>query len=126
MAVEDGIARPGGVSYLRIPAPDARRVAAFYREVFGWTVDTERALPSFRDGTGHVIGHFVSDQEVAGAAGIRPYVFVESVAAVVAAAAANGGSVETAPYTEGELVVATLRDPAGNVVGAWQLAGRPG
>jgi predicted enzyme related to lactoylglutathione lyase len=69
-----------------------------------------------------VIGHFVADQDAAGEAGIRPYVFVEDVAATLERAAAAGGEVVTPIYEEGDLLVATLRDPAGNVVGVWQLA----
>ena len=33
-----------------------------------------------------------------------------------------GGETVTAPYPEGDLRVATFRDPAGNVIGAWQRA----
>ena len=36
----------------------------------------------------------------------------------------NGGEVVTAPYPEGDLRVATFRDPAGNVIGVWQQAPR--
>src|SRR5262245_31903722 len=61
--------RIGGVSYVRIPADDARRLATFYEAVFGWTVRTDRDEPSFADGSGHVIGHFTADQAVAGEAG---------------------------------------------------------
>jgi hypothetical protein len=77
---EPRVFRAAGVSYLRIPAEDPRRTAAFYESVFGWTVDTNRPDPSFEDGTGHVIGHFVADQSTAGEAGVRPYVYVESLA----------------------------------------------
>jgi hypothetical protein len=114
--------RPGGVSYLRIPAEDPHRTAAFYQAVFGWKVDLDRDEPSFEDGTGHVIGHFRADVPVAGEAGVRPYVYLESVDETLAKAVAHGGEVVTAPYPEGNLFVATFRDPAGNVVGVWQQA----
>jgi predicted enzyme related to lactoylglutathione lyase len=110
------------VSYLRIPAEDPHGAAAFYRAVFGWNVDLDRDDPSFEDGTGHVIGHFRADVPVAGEAGVRPYVYVESVDETLAEAVAQGGEVVTAPYPEGNLVVATFRDPAGNVIGVWQQA----
>jgi predicted enzyme related to lactoylglutathione lyase len=116
--------RVGAVSYLRIPAPDPHRVAAFYEAVFGWRVDRDRDEPSFADGSGHVIGHFVAGQQPAGEAGIRPYVFVEDVDGALAKAGANGGEVETQPYAEGDLWVATFRDPAGSVVGVWQRGPR--
>src|SRR4051812_41453215 len=106
--------RPGGVSYLRIPAPDPQAAAAFYEAVLGWSVDAARDEPSFADGTGHVIGHFVADQDAAGEAGVRPYVYVESVDGTLARAVEHGAEVETAPYAEGDLWVATFRDPSGN------------
>jgi predicted enzyme related to lactoylglutathione lyase len=91
--------------------------------VFGWNVRSDRDDPSFEDGTGHVIGHFVADEQpVAGEAGIRPYVFVERVHDTLARVTAHGGEVVTASYPEGDLLVATFRDPAGNVGGVWQRA----
>ena len=116
--------RGAGISYLRIPAEDPRQTAAFYRSVFGWTVDTERSDPSFEDGTGHVIGHFMTDPPVAGEAGVRPYIYVERVDDTLVKVSAHGGAVATAPYPEGDLWVATFRDPAGNVVGVWQRGPR--
>ena len=122
--VDPTVARPGGISYLRIPAVDPRRSAEFYAGVFGWLVDTERANPSFTDGTGHVIGHFMADLTAAEDAGVRPYVFVESVDGTVAAIEAQGGEIVNGPSREGTLWVATFRDPAGNVVGIWQTGPR--
>jgi predicted enzyme related to lactoylglutathione lyase len=121
MADEPSVFRPGGVSYLRIPAPDPQRSAAFYAAVFGWTVDTDRANPNFQDGTGHVIGHFMADLPVAdGGAGVRPYVYVERLGETLELVVASGGAVATAAYPEGDLTVATFRDPAGNEIGVWQ------
>jgi uncharacterized protein len=122
--VDPAVARPGGISYLRIPAVDPRRSAEFYAGVFGWRVDTERTDPSFADGTGHVIGHFVADVPAAEDAGVRPYVYVRSVDAAVAAVEAHGGEIVNRPYAEGDLWVATFRDPAGNIVGIWQMGPR--
>jgi len=114
----------GGVSYLRIPAEDPRRSAAFYEAVFGWSVRADRKDPSFEDGTGHVIGHFVADLPVAGEAGVRPYIFVERIDETLDKVVTRGGEIVTAPYPEGDLWVATFRDPAGNVVGVWQQGPR--
>lgn len=119
---ESGVFRPAGISYLRIPSTDPQASAAFYRNVFGWKVDAGREDPSFEDGTGHVIGHIHADMEVAGEAGIRPYVYVESVEDTLEKIASNGGAVVTSPYPEGDLTVAVFRDPAGNVLGVWQRA----
>jgi predicted enzyme related to lactoylglutathione lyase len=71
--------RVGRVSYLRIPAEDPRASAAFYEAVLGWSLRGDPDDPSFEDGTGHVIGHFMADLPVAGEAGVRPYIFGERV-----------------------------------------------
>ena len=120
--MSDGVFRPGGISYLLIPSDDPPRSAAFYEAVFGWRLAGEPDRPSFEDGTGHVIGHFVAGETVAREAGVRPYVFVERVDETLEKVVAHGGEVVTAPYPEGDLRVATFRDPAGNVLGVWQRA----
>ena len=127
MPAEDGesrVFRSAGISYLRIPANDPQRTATFYQSVFGWTVDTNRPDPSFEDGTGHVIGHFMPDLLVAGEAGVRPYIYVESLDEALEKISVHGGAVVTTPYPEGDLWVATFRDPAGNVLGVWQRGPR--
>ena len=80
--------------------------------------------PSFEDGTGHVIGHFMSDLRVVGEAGVLPYIYVDRVDETLQRAVALGGEIVTAPYPEGDLWVATFRDPPGNVVGVWQRGPR--
>jgi predicted enzyme related to lactoylglutathione lyase len=117
---EPRVFRVGGVSYLRIPAEDARTSAAFYEAVFGWSVGDDPDEPSFADGTGHVIGHFMPDLPVSGEAGVRPYIYVERVDETLERVRAHGGEVVTARYPEGDLLVATFLDPPGNVVGVWQ------
>jgi uncharacterized protein len=124
IGVDATVARPGGVSYLRIPAVDPGRSAAFYAAVFGWTIGGDPGRPSFADGTRHVIGHFMSDLAAAEDAGVRPYVYVESVDDTIARIEAQGGELVNAAYPEGELWVATFRDPAGNIVGIWQMGPR--
>ncbi|HUJ65647.1 MAG TPA: VOC family protein [Acidimicrobiales bacterium] len=112
--------RAGGVSYLRIPAPDPPALARFYGQVFGWAIDLDRADPSFQDGSGHVIGHFRGDRPVAGAAGFIPYVYVADLDRVAESATASGATITTERYREGDLWVAVISDPAGNQVGIWQ------
>ena len=119
---ESTVFRVGGISYVRIPTDDPQATAAFYASVFGWNVDTDRDEPSFEDGSGHVIGHFVSELAVAGEGGIRPYVYVEDVEDTLSRAVAESGEVVDERYAEGDLWVATFRDPPGNVVGIWQRA----
>lgn len=123
-APESEIFRESGISYLRIPASDPQSAGRFYREVFGWKMDLDRPDPSFEDGTGHVIGHISSEHEVAGEAGVRPYVYVESIDDALEKVTASGGRVVIEPYPEGDLSVAVFEDPAGNVVGVWQRGTR--
>jgi uncharacterized protein len=122
--VEATVARPGGISYLGLPARDAAESAEFYRAVFGWEVRGTPDRLSFSDGTGHVIGHWRTDLPAAGEAGIRPYIYVTRLDEVLARAVEQGAEVVSAPYPEGSLTIATVRDPAGNVIGIWQEAVR--
>jgi predicted enzyme related to lactoylglutathione lyase len=115
---EVSVFRPGGVSYLRIPAPEVAPSATFYRAVFDWKL--RDGSDSFEDATGHVIGHFMSDLPVAGEAGVVPYIYVEDVDEALAKVVDRGGQVSKDPYPEGDLWVAMTRDPAGNAVGIWQ------
>jgi predicted enzyme related to lactoylglutathione lyase len=122
-SAEPSVARPGGISYLHIPSTEPSRTAAFYRSVFDWTIrDPDAQSPAFEDGSGHVIGHFVDEQPVAGDAGLRPYIYVEDVPATVERILANEGEVLKAPFAEGDLTVAIFSDPAGNVLGVWQFS----
>jgi predicted enzyme related to lactoylglutathione lyase len=122
--VEATVARPGGISYLGLPARDAAESAEFYRAVFGWEVRATPDRLSFSDGTGHVIGHWRTDLPATGEAGIRPYIYVTRLDEVLAKAVEQGAEVVSAPYPEGSLTIATVRDPAGNVIGIWQEAAR--
>ena len=118
--VDSRVARRNGVSYLRFPARNVRQSAEFYRAVFGWSVTDNPDHPSFEDGTGHVIGHWIKDLQVVGEAGVIPYIYVDKLNETLEKIRSNGGKVVRAPYPEGNLWVATFQDPAGNVIGIWQ------
>jgi uncharacterized protein len=118
--VEASVARPGGISYLAIPVHDVSASARFYQAVFGWQLGGDADRRSFSDGTGHVIGHWRTDLEVAGESGIRPYIYVDDLEKLLATAADHGATTITAPYEQGNLRIATINDPAGNVIGVWQ------
>ncbi len=118
--VEATVARPGGISYLGLPARDAAQSAEFYRQVFGWEIRGSADRLSFSDGTGHVIGHWRTDLTATGEAGIRPYIYVTQLNDVLRKAAEQGAEIVTQPYPEGSLTIAVIRDPAGNAIGIWQ------
>ena len=55
---------------------------------------------------------------------MRAYVFVERIDETLDRVEASGDEVVRAPYPEGDLWVATFRDPAGNAIGVWQQGPR--
>jgi predicted enzyme related to lactoylglutathione lyase len=107
------------VSYLHIRARDPRASSASYRDAFGWPLHGADDDPHFRDGTGQVIGRWVTDQATTGEDGMRPYIDVADVDATLAAIIVAGGQVVTPPYREGAPRVALFADQAGNVLGIW-------
>ena len=113
--VEAGLARPGAITYMHIPAAEVREAARFYRDVFGWTInnpDSDR--PSFDQPGGLLSGAWMRDHD-----SLLPYIYVADVAETAERIVANGGAIVRQPYPEGLLEVATFRDPAGNVIGLW-------
>jgi predicted enzyme related to lactoylglutathione lyase len=123
--VEARLARHGGLSYLHLPAVDVHQSATFYQQVFGWTIrrrDTDH--PSFDDKTGHISGAWRTDLAISREPGLLPYIYVERIYETLKQVEAQGGEVVKAPYPEGNLWVATFRDPAGNVLGLWQQCPR--
>ena len=118
-----GLTRHGKLSYIQIPAADPVSLGGFYETVLGWHVEGRPEHISFRDTSGELIGAFTPERSP-GEPGILPYVYVQGVDAAIARIEANGGQVVRPPYPEGDLWVATFRDPAGNVVGLWQAGGR--
>ena len=53
-----------------------------------------------------------------------PYIYVDHIDDTIEQVEAQGSEVVKAPYPEGNLWVATFRDPAGNVLGLWQEGAR--
>ena len=116
-----GLARHGGLSYLEIPAIDPRQSATFDEKVLGWQLrGRDSDDPRFEDGTGHLIGRWVTGRVISREPGLLPYIYIDRIDDVVERIAAHGGEVVKAPYPEGNLWVATFRDPTGNVLGLWQ------
>jgi predicted enzyme related to lactoylglutathione lyase len=119
-----GLLRAGKLSYIQIPADDPLLSGAFYEAVFGWTLRGDAEHLGFTDASGELIGAFMTGRAVSAQPGILPYVSVSGVDAAIERIEAHGGEVVLPPYPEGDLWVATFRDPAGNVMGIWQMGGR--
>ncbi len=123
--VDARVARHGGLSYLEIPALDLRPSAVFYEQVLGWKVGWRSSNdPRFSDGTGHLIGRWVTGRAIPREPGLLPYLYVDRIDDAVEQVTVQGGVVVKPPYPEGNLWVATVRDPAGNIIGLWQAGPR--
>lgn len=111
----------GRLSYIQIPAKDVQRAARFYEKVFGWRVrgGCDDHL-SFTDATGDMIGAWVTGCVPSAEPGILPYIYVFDIKGVLERIKAVGAEIIKPLYPEGDLWVATFRDPAGNVIGVWQ------
>jgi hypothetical protein len=115
----------GRLSYIQIPADDPQRSSEFYASVFGWVIrGGNNDHLSFTDATGDMIGAWVTGRALRQEPGILPYIYVHGIDAVIERIKANGGEMVKIVYPEGDLWVATFRDPAGNVIGIWQQSPR--
>lgn len=123
-AEEQRVYRVAGVTYLHIPSRDAHESSRFFHQVFGWHLRGDPEHPSFDDGTGHVLGTWVTYRPPVTEAGVLPYVYVESVDETLDKVCAHGGAILSLPFAEGDLWVATFADPSGNAFGIWQRGPR--
>ena len=108
----------GQLSYLQIPALNVQRSAEFYARVFGWHI--EHPHPGF-DAPG-LIGQWTTDRHPTRDAGLLPWLNVDSMLEAMKLVRAYRGEVLEHPTPDGpDRLLATVRDPAGNVVGLVQL-----
>jgi uncharacterized protein len=115
----------GRLSYLQIPATNVRASAEFYASAFGWEVGTggDEHL-SFSDATRGMIGAWVTDRISSRESGVLPYIYVHGIDAVLERIRSLGGEIVKPVYPEGDLWIATFRDPGGNLIGIWQRGPR--
>jgi len=55
---------------------------------------------------------------------VLPYIYVVHLDDTLRTATERGAELVTSPYPQGNLWIATIRDPAGNVIGIWQDGSR--
>jgi predicted enzyme related to lactoylglutathione lyase/uncharacterized glyoxalase superfamily protein PhnB len=115
--------------YIEVPAVDVRQSAAFYEKVFGWNIrHRETVRPSFDDATGNVGGAWVTGRESSREPGLLPYIWVDSLDAILTQVAIHGGVVIEAPHPDSpgsSSWIASFRDPAGNLMGLYQEGVKP-
>ncbi len=106
----------GQVCYLQIPSLDLATSASFYEKVFGWKI--ERPYPSFE--APGLIGQWVTDRPPAATGGLLAWINVERIEEALESVRASGGEVVELPSADGPRWLATIRDPAGNLIGIAQ------
>ena len=116
--------RTGKICYIEIPAKDIQQSAAFYRRAFGWqTRHRGDGSTAFDDTVNEVSGTWVLGRPIAAEPGLMVYIMVGSAAAAVNAIVSAGGEIVSPVDPNAREVVATFRDPAGNLIGIYQQPG---
>jgi uncharacterized protein len=116
--------RTGKICYIEIPATDIRQSAEFYTRAFGWqTRQRGDGSTAFDDTVNQVSGTWVLGRPPAADPGLLVYVMVANAAAAVDAVVSAGGEIVHPIDPREREVVATFRDPAGNVLGIYQQPG---
>lgn len=104
----------GQLGYLQIPAADVSRSAAFYAGVFGWHTDPDNAgfeAPG-------LIGQFDVERPSGAAAGPLLWLVAENMDQALLDVSRWGGELVDSPSLDGGVrLLATVRDPAGNLLG---------
>ena len=133
-AVEAHLARHGKVAYVVIPARDPITSAVFYEAVFGWTLtapddvrvaytlgprDNQRV--PFTDTPTGLVGAF-SAARGPSEDGVLLHLYVDDIDFALREIESRGCDIVEPARSEGELRVASFRDPGGNLVGVWTSA----
>jgi len=123
-AIEPPTYRTGKICYIEIPATDVKKSAEFYRRAFGWqTRQRGDGSTAFDDTVNEVSGTWVLGRPIATEPGLMVYVMVASAAKPIEAIRSAGGEIVQKVDPHGREVVATFRDPAGNLIGIYQQPG---
>lgn len=116
--------RTGKICYLEIPATDVKQSTDFYSRAFGWQTRTRGdGEIAFDDTVNEVSGTWVLGRTPAREPGLIVYVMVADAVAAVKAIESAGGQIVEPVDPKAREVVATFRDPAGNVLGIYQQPG---
>jgi predicted enzyme related to lactoylglutathione lyase len=116
--------RSGKICYIEIPAKDVRQSAEFYKRAFGWqTRQRGDGSTAFDDTVGEVSGTWVLGRPAVAEPGLMVYIMVASATKAIDAIRSAGGEIVHQVDPRAREVVATFRDPAGNLIGIYQQPG---
>jgi predicted enzyme related to lactoylglutathione lyase len=104
----------GQIDYVQLPALDIARSAAFYEEVFGWSIDPVSG--SFE--APGMIGQLTTEQAPVATGGPLLWISAGDLYRALGRVPANGGAVHGRPQLDGgERWLVEIDDPAGNRIG---------
>lgn len=107
----------GKICYIEMPATDVDTSAEFYRTVFGWNIRTDAAgTKAFDDTTGEVSGLWDTNRTAVDNPGMIVSIMVSDAVTTAEAIVAAGGMMVTPVDPAQDEVIATFRDPAGNLL----------
>jgi predicted enzyme related to lactoylglutathione lyase len=116
--------RTGKICYIEIPAKDVRQSAEFYKRAFGWqTRQRGDGSTAFDDTVGEVSGTWVLGRPPVAEPGLMVYIMVASATKAIEAIRSAGGEIVHQVDPRAREVIATFRDPAGNLIGIYQQPG---
>jgi uncharacterized protein len=116
--------RTGKICYIEIPATGVEVSAEFYRRAFRWqTRQRGDGSTAFDDTVNEVSGTWVLGRPIAAEPGLMVYIMVASAARAIEAVRSAGGEIVHQVDHHAREVVATFRDPAGNLLGIYQQPG---
>ena len=116
--------RTGKICYIEIPAVDVPRSAEFYNKAFGWQIRKRGdGATAFDDTVNEGSGTWVLGRPAAAEPGMMAYIMVGNAAAALKAIVSAGGEIVESVDPGAREVVATFRDPAGNLIGIYQQPG---
>jgi len=123
-AIKSPTYRTGKICYIEIPATDIHASAEFYKRAFGWHIRQRGdGSTAFDDTVNEVSGTWVLGRPAAIEPGLMVYIMVASAAAAAEAVVAAGGEIVKPVDPVAREVVATFRDPGGNLIGIYQQPG---
>jgi predicted enzyme related to lactoylglutathione lyase len=112
----------GQIDYVQLPAPDIARSAAFYKQVFGWSVD---AISGSFEAPG-IIGQLTTERAPAATGGAVLWISADDLHHALRRVLANGGTVHGRPQLDdGKRWLVEIDDPAGNRLGIVVPVGAP-
>ena len=104
----------GKIDYVQLPATDIAQSAAFYENVFGWSIDATTG--SFE--AAGMIGQFTTEQAPAATGGPVLWISADSLYHALKRVVTNSGTVRGRPQLDGsERWLVEIDDPAGNRIG---------